>query len=51
MMNGEHVEVDDLFGDAGALGDTVALNLPLQSIPVDGLAQYLDDLHRASTEQ
>ncbi|ERF75168.1 hypothetical protein EPUS_06208 [Endocarpon pusillum Z07020] len=50
-MNGEHVEVDDLFGDGGTLGDTVTLNLPLQSLPVDGLAQYVDDLHRASTEQ
>ena len=50
-MNGEHVEVDDLFGDGGTLGDTVTLNLPLQSLPVEGLAQYIDDLHRASTEQ
>lgn len=50
-MNESHVEVDDLFGDGPTLGDTVALNLPLQSISIDGLAQYLDDLHRASTEQ
>jgi hypothetical protein len=50
-MNGEHVGVDDLFADAGTLGDSVTLNLPLQSMPVDGLAQYIDDLHRASTEQ
>jgi hypothetical protein len=50
-MNGDRVEVDDLFGDAATLGDTVALNLPLQSIPVEGLAQHVDDLHRASTEQ
>jgi hypothetical protein len=45
------VGVDDLFADAGTLGDSVTLNLPLQSMPVDGLAQYIDDLHRASTEQ
>lgn len=45
------MEVDDLFGDAGNLGETVALNLPLQPLPVDGLAQYVDDLHRSSTEQ
>ena len=50
-MNGQHMEVDDLFGDGDTLGDTVALNLPLQSVPVDGLAQYINDLHRASTEQ
>lgn len=50
-MNGERVEVDDLFGDSATLGDTVALNLPLQSIPVEGLAQYLDSLRRASTQQ
>lgn len=49
-MNGEHGMVDDLFGDAGTLADTVALDLPLQSISADGLAQYVDDLHRSSSE-
>lgn len=50
-MDGERVEVDDLFGDVVTLGDTVAINLPLHSIQVEGLAQHLDDLHRASTER
>ena len=50
-MDGNHVQVDDFFGDGGALGDTVTLSLPLQPLPVEGLAQYVDDLHRASTEQ
>ncbi len=50
-MNGQDVDVDDLFGDAGTLEDSVALNLPIQSLAVDGLAQYIDDLHRSSTEQ
>jgi hypothetical protein len=48
-MNGEHAGVDDLFVDAGTLVES--LNLPLQSTPINGLAQYVDDLHRASTEQ
>jgi hypothetical protein len=50
-MNGEQVEVDDLFGDTGTLGGTVTLNMPLHSLPADGLAKYMDDLHRSSTEQ
>lgn len=45
------MDVDDLFGDGGVLGDSVTLNLPVQSLPIEGLAQYVDDLHRASTEQ
>ena len=50
-MNEGRVEVDDLFGDPATLGDTVGLNLPLQSMPVEGLAQYVDGIHRASKEQ
>jgi hypothetical protein len=50
-MDAQSVEVDDLFGDAATIGDNVELGLPLQSVPVEGLAQYVDNIHRASTEQ
>ena len=53
-MDGEDLEVDDLFGDAGALVDsTLTVPLagagldPLHSIqvPIKGLAQRVDELH------
>lgn len=50
-MDGGRVEVDDLFGDAATLGESVALNLPIHSLQAKGLAQHMDDLHRSSTEQ
>ena len=50
-MEDGRVEVDDLFGDPATLGDTVGLNLPLQPMPVEELALYVDEIHRASTKQ
>lgn len=50
-MDDGRVAVDDLFGDTGMLEDTVGLNLPLRSVPVEGLALHLDEVHRASTKQ
>ena len=66
-MDDKELEMDDLFGDAGTLDgpldvpmdvpldvplvEDVPLSLPLQSIPLEGLAQHLDSLHRSSAEQ
>jgi hypothetical protein len=50
-MDEEGVEVDDLFGDTVTLDEAAALQLPLHTIQAEGLAQHLDDLHRASTER
>ncbi len=53
-MDGDDLEVDDLFGDAGALVDS-SLNVPLTGngleplhtihVPIKGLAQRVDELH------
>ena len=53
-MDGDDLEVDDLFGDPGALVDS-SLNVPLTDagleplhtiqVPIKGLAQRVDELH------